>query len=332
LNDFNLPQGKNLMPFSLKKMPSWFFQHVFHQIKINIKTKKRLSSTSKFRGEINMYKMKMTTLFFKVNKKNECIKLFAPQPHPRAGIGHQMATVLAGLELANKYKLTFAFSGLTYDWEQEMGLFPSSKLNQLKLVKKIEIDRISYESPNRYTDFVEKILLKNYQKKILFIGPFNDSKKDLTLGGEILRARYMTSNSQERPGSEKLVVHIRRGRIGGGDQQSELRSLRTKDYFEKIIQILEVSDYKNKIKEIVLLGTDLKELNNLNLSLKKYTDLKIISTMGCCDRGAFRLLATSKIMIGSKSGFSYVAGLVNPGEIYFPRNFWHVTPKNWKLF
>jgi hypothetical protein len=54
--------------------------------------------------------------------------------------------------------------------------------------------------------------------------------------------------------------------------------------------------------------------------------------MGCCDIGAFRLLATSEIMIGSRSGFSYTAGLVNPGKIYFPTGFWHKVPDDWELF
>ena len=328
LNDFDLPHGKNLMPFPLKGVPMWFFRHSIQEIRI------RLNGYFRRKRNVKIFVFYKSLKFRKIDSKvmgssKRSEKYFACRPHSRAGFGHQIATVLAGLEMASKNDLIFSISGLTSDWEKELGLELPRNLSEVQIHKRISLYPMYVESPDEYTNLALSVMSKKFDKPVLFYGPFDDSKVDLTFGGEILQRRYLEANSADRPGSGKLAIHVRRARVGDTGYEDEYRSLSLDYYYEKFLQIAESSLFVDQISEIVVLGTKLEDLEHLKRMLSKSTDREVFTTMGCCDIGAFRLLATSDVMMGSKSGFSYAAGLVNPGTIFFPKDFWHTAPSHW---
>jgi len=259
-------------------------------------------------------------------------KFLAARPHPRAGIGHQMSSVLAAIELAHKNDLTFAISGLTLDWATEFGFTPLENLSEIEISKEVKLSAFNEVTDGKYTKEATSTLSKNYSESILFWAPFNESKIDLTFGGKLLQEQYLRANSEDRPGRKKLVVHVRRARIGDIGAEAPMRNLPTDAYFEKILNVMESKYFQDNVNQVVLLGVALDELKELGKKIEVATGHTAVATRGCCDMGAFRLLATSEILVGSKSGFSYTAGLVNPGKIYFPDGFWHTVPENWELF
>jgi len=267
-----------------------------------------------------------------VNSSGRGEKYFACRPHSRAGFGHQIATVLAGLEMASNNDLIFSISGLTSEWENELGLKLPNNLSGASIHQKISLYPMNLASPDEYTNLALSVMSRNFEKSVLFYGPFDDSKVDLTFGGEILQRKYLEANPANRPGRGKLAIHVRRARVGDTGYEDDFRSLSLEYYYEKFLQIAESSLFADQISEIVIVGTNLKDLENLKQMLSKSTDRQVFTTMGCCDIGAFRLLATSDVMLGSKSGFSYAAGLVNSGTIFFPKEFWHTAPSHWILY
>jgi hypothetical protein len=94
LNTFDLPHGKNLMPYSLKKVPLWFLDHAMHEIRIRIWDFLRSNETTLVIQKIRLYRLRKISKFQSENKTGKT-KYLAASPHPRAGIGHQMSSVLA---------------------------------------------------------------------------------------------------------------------------------------------------------------------------------------------------------------------------------------------
>jgi hypothetical protein len=331
LNTFDFPHGKNLMPYSLKKVPRWFLDHATHEIQIRIWDSLRSKDQALVLQKIRFNELRKIKKLQSVDSTGET-KFLAARPHPRAGIGHQMSSVLAALELAHKNDLTFAISGLTLDWATEFGFTPQENLPEIEISKEIKLSAFNEVTDKKYTKEATSTLAKKYSESILFWAPFNDSKIDLTFGGKLLQERYLRVNSEDRPGKEKLVINVRRARIGELGSLAPIRNLSTDTYFEQILKVMDTKYFQDNVKDIILLGVEIEELKELARKIESTTGHSAIATRGCCDIGAFRLLATSEIMVGSRSGFSYTAGLVNPGKIYFPDGFWHTVPENWELF
>ncbi len=331
LNTFDLPHGKNLMPYSLKKVPLWFLDHAMHEIRIRIWDFLRSNETTLVIQKIRLYRLRKISKFQSENKTGKT-KYLAASPHPRAGIGHQMSSVLAALELAHTNGIELAISGLPIDWATEFGFSPNEDFLEIEILKQLNLGSLSEVEGNKYTKQVNKALSKNYSIPILFRAPFNDSKNDLTFGGKLLQEQYLRANSADRPGKKKLVVHVRRPRVGDYGATGPMRNIPTDSYYRKILEVIDSKDFRENVSGIVLLGVELHELELLGKKLQKRTGQEVVSTLGCCDVGAFRLLATSEILICSRSGFSYTAALVNPGKIYFPTGFWHKVPDHWELF
>jgi hypothetical protein len=327
LNDFTLPNGKNLMPFKLKQVPLWLIKHAIHEVKIRFSSKFG-KSDSRFVRSIQGWKLSSISVRNMIDVANY-EKFLATRPHPRAGFGHQMSTVLAGLEIAEDFNLKYAISGLPKDWSIEMGLCNLLNGVDAEINREIKLGNIRNRLGDGYAKPVSDMLSKNYSKAVLFWGPFDDSKVDLTRGGKLLRQYYLKDTSKVKTGSGKIVVHVRRARVGELGSQAPYRNLPSEYYLEAISEVIKSNISKSTISEVVLLGTEIDELQQMSKRLADRLTSKVTATTGCCDVGAFRLLATSEIMIGSKSGFSYTAGLVNPGKIFFPKNFWHKIPESW---
>ena len=60
--------------------------------------------------------------------------------------------------------------------------------------------------------------------------------------------------------------------------------------------------------------------------------LSVEVTVGGDPIESLAILQSAKILIMSRSSFSFVAALLNPdGKIFYPPDFWHPKQKSWKL-
>jgi hypothetical protein len=334
LNDFVMPHGKNRVPYSLKKIPKWLIDHIVHEARNRARSwfkdnfVRKLDSKMSISDSSAKYSIGSLGNTYPNNSK----PFLATRPNPRAGIGHQLATVLSGLEYAEKLNMTFAFSGLTSDWEIEMGLELSENYKEMKIRRQISLNSWNHVKPLLPQHSSDAGWINNYDDSTLYLGPYDDSKIDLTYGGKILQEKYLKKNGADSTGLNRMVVHVRRPRVGDINYDENLRNLPIDDYLKQVTLALDSDTRNSNIKSVVLLGTSKRELEELRLKIDKRFSLETTSTTGCCDVGAFRMLATCKIMIGSKSGFSYLAALLNPNSILFPNNFWHRVPGHWTIF
>jgi hypothetical protein len=162
-----------------------------------------------------------------------------------------------------------------------------------------------------------------------------------------------------KPGNQLLtVIHIRMGELALSQFADRYLPL---SYFETVLTKLEDSLSKNKLSHSVLIPTEFTKkklrindpkiiesmrINPSNPSVRKVDDgfVEIVHEQPSEETpflakatwlppgNAFEdfvLMASSDILIISKSSFSFLAGLSNPKSIKIYSKFWHSTPSSW---
>lgn len=131
----------------------------------------------------------------------------------------------------------------------------------------------------------------------------------------LLRDYYYKTS---KPVIEKvdIAIHIRRGDVNMKTAPTRYVS---NSYYNKIIKYL---NYKYPSFNIVIFSEgsieNFNELNGKNLSFKLNKSIE----------ETFHSFVTAKILVTSKSSFSYSAAILNSNKIYYI-NFWHKPLKNW---
>ncbi|KKL26138.1 hypothetical protein LCGC14_2398290 [marine sediment metagenome] len=134
---------------------------------------------------------------------------------------------------------------------------------------------------------------------------------------EKIRNYYYSTKKPDKPKFD-IALHIRRGDVNNVDLDQIWRYTSNKVYI-KIIQFLKNTypDYSICIHSQGKIN-DFKELffENVHFSLNDSID------------NTFHNLVTSKILVMSKSSFSYSAALLSTNIVYYIP-FWHKTLDNW---
>ena len=126
-----------------------------------------------------------------------------------------------------------------------------------------------------------------------------------------IRAYYRTGTKPKEPQID-VAIHIRRGDV---DKHNHKRYTDNAIY-KKIIHALQSSHHITVFSE----GTydDFRELGLPEENFRLGTDV----------RSTFHSLVTAKVLICSKSSFSYAAAILNENTVYY-EDFWHAKLDNW---
>ena len=132
----------------------------------------------------------------------------------------------------------------------------------------------------------------------------------------LLRNYYYTTS---KPDIEKvdIAIHIRRGDVN----MKHPKRYTSNSYYNKIIKFL---NYKYPTYNIVIFSEgNVEDFNDIYGKNVSFILNKSIEE-------TFHSMVSAKILVTSKSSFSYSAAILNSNEIYYI-NFWHKPLKNWKI-
>ena len=133
----------------------------------------------------------------------------------------------------------------------------------------------------------------------------------------LLKKFYFSSKKPEIKEVD-IAIHIRRGDVNNYDPSVKGR-FTSNLYYVKLRKYLK-HEYPNRKITIFSQGKpdDFNDLKEDNVSFQLDIDLQ----------KTFHSLVTSKILVMSKSSFSYTAAILNPNLIYYI-DFWHRPLNNW---
>ncbi len=213
------------------------------------------------------------------------------------GFGAQYQAILSGIAWCN-YK--------NYEYVH----IPFSKIAHDQ-----KYDELNHFIGIPYKNKSESDLIEHYSREV-----HNSKTPDIYYTPEILkkiRKYYYSTNKPIIKNNDYIAIHIRRGDV---NKKSNLKRYTDNNYYKKIIIFLK-KKYPNKKIKIFSQGKieDFKELNN-NCIFELNKDLQY----------TFHSMVVAKVLVMSKSSFSYSAALLNNNEIYY-LNFWHKPLKAWKL-
>lgn len=155
----------------------------------------------------------------------------------------------------------------------------------------------------------------------------------------------------------EVCVHYRRG-VGGMaiyHNQSSPREL-SLEYYLRILRDIKVKERVTCLKVLtdsplvdtiykvgsdqISLWEDTPRYENESLHIKgmdipedfRLLDFDVEVIVGGDPIESLAILQNARLLVMSKSSFSYVAALLNEGgQIYFPADFWHPKQKGWKV-
>lgn len=118
-----------------------------------------------------------------------------------------------------------------------------------------------------------------------------------------------------------IAIHIRRYDNAYDNGNSELRITPPNDYYLNVMNHIRKKYSNNELNFHVYSQGSISNFKELiDKDVIFYLDHDIIDT--------FIGMVAAEILVISPSSFSYVAGLMNDGEIYYTP-FWHSARKNW---
>jgi len=149
---------------------------------------------------------------------------------------------------------------------------------------------------------------------------------------EELRFLYRNTSKPEIDLSCEVAFHVRRGDVHGSDADAWLRKcdgLGDHKYhacrYVSNAQLYHVITANFKHQKVCIFSEGQKD--NFG-SVKELQNVKFILD-GAVDDTFHALVAAPK-MVMAHSSFSYAAGLLNSGDVYYITPFWHKSLKRWK--
>lgn len=322
------------LPLSVKSLLPWVFSRILNELGYQLKEKYRGSFGNNGNGN-PLQNLKTSLNKLPKNHNDDTITqtvFYGVRPNTRAGIGHQLSSVFAGLMLAKQNNWAFAISGLSKKWDEELGFNLRNQQFNSPIEKVIRLSSVNYQTHRWSADSGERFGENIGKKNTLIWGPYDHSEENLIEGGLLLRDIYVKRWQQINVETEgRVVVHIRRPK-NDSDDLGNRPQMQLKDVIRALKLGLEESDNPAIFKTVTLLSTDVDLLNDWTSEISKIANLPIITTKGCCEVGAFKLMANASMLVGSASGLSYAAGLLSRGKVLFPSRFWHTLPTHWNLY
>jgi len=196
----------------------------------------------------------------------------------------------------------------------------------------------NYDNDINYIDKIENLLnLKNNIINInenvnineldfnSIIRPFFEENIDLCCSSEhmkFIKDCYWSNKDKNFFNNDRLnvAIHIRRENHVDKGLAGDRANTPNCYYFNVMEEIRKKYKDKNILFHIYSQGNinNFRELSNNNVIF--YLNYDVFET--------FKGLVAAEILVISPSSFSYVAGLISDGEVYY-KKFWHNPIKNW---
>lgn len=246
------------------------------------------------------------------------------------GIGSQIHSILSILLFAKKFHLIYVhtpvkhiehYKGDRDKWSLRWEEFFSLGNNeiQIKALQSSHVKRVFVKFP---------FLLNKKRDKLYLVTnchSFTDTcPGDFSLIIDDLRRKYNIKNAplkRIKTRQLQLCVHIRRGDVDAININS-FRYSSNRDILKNLVKILEFYN-RHHIDCRVCIHSQGEE--------KDFSEFKELNVTFCLNKDEFTTfdnLVNADILVTAKSSFSYVAGLLNKGIVFY-EPFWHKPLPSW---
>lgn len=260
-------------------------------------------------------------------KVNNCYITYAGSGD---GVGSQIHSILSILLFAKKFNLTYVhtpvkniehYKGDRVEWSLRWEEFFSLGNNEIpiKALESSDVKRVFVKFP---------FLLNKKSDKLYMVSnchSYTDTcPADFSLIIDDLRKKYNIKNassSRINPAQLQLCVHIRRGDVDAVNINS-FRYSSNRYILKNLVKILEFYNRQN---------IDCKVYIYSQGEEKDFLEFKELNATFCLNEDEFTTfdnLVNADILVTAKSSFSYVAGLLNKGIVFY-EPFWHKPLPSW---
>lgn len=258
------------------------------------------------------------------------------RPNRVAGIGHQTAAWITAFNLSRTLGLRFVHRPLSADWDDFLGFGSGEMPFSSPEIRRLHAVPLPLFPGNVTMDLAHPVahIIANEARKrpCLFYTEYDQTACDLTPVGLSLGRKffsrhpdYVPTAFQHRPVS--ISFHIRRGDILGlKDERSDVKYQRflPESYYVAMATAIK-HVFGNRAFRIHVLSDGKPE---------DFSELRVVAGLewhgGLDAQSTFRLLAASDLLVMGRSGFSFLAGLINSGFKVATVPWWHNIPKTSK--
>lgn len=254
-------------------------------------------------------------------------------PNHCAGIGHQAAGWMSAWGFAKALGLTFVHRPFSEPWDDFLG-FGAGELHP-KIVRKLiaksrTLPRLPGEIPADLNHpFAHMVAHYSPKGKTLFRCEFDQAQENLNLVAEDVSQKFFSRHPElQRQGPFLTVVaHIRRGdAMVQPPPSSDLKHSRflPEEYYANLIHSLQ--SFAGDLPVRFEICSDGSPHEFPILSKIPFVTFRL----GESATQSFTRLATADILIVGRSGFSFLAGMVNRGIKIATVPWWHSIPESWQ--
>ncbi len=246
-----------------------------------------------------------------------------------------MATWIAGYTLAQRYGLALLPAAIDRRWAQHLNLDAHYGTPAPDGAKRIRLPSISGDWDTAGLALLDAIVMRSRAQPAVFVLAYDQHWWDMRPAEKALRVAYWRGrdHSATELANGRLSIHVRRGDIremvgtAAGDQ-----AWMDSEWFATVA--------RRCVEDRLEDGCALKQIEVCSQEFDPSLDrdlralgLPVGWILSDDPIEAFRSLASAEILLGSPSGFSYLAGMVNRGTVVMPEHFWHPLPANdhWTL-
>ncbi len=257
------------------------------------------------------------------------------RPNPVAGIGHQSSAWITAYNLAQALGLTFVHRPLDPEWDEFLGLGIGEQSftdPRVKRLRRVSLPRFAGEEPFVRSHPLAHIISWELRKgPCLFFTEYDQSSFDLAPAKTALQRKFFTAHpdlGSNRSSGENLRValHVRRGDIIGlKDPRIDLKYSRflPEAYYIGLADALRRSVASRSLEFHIFSDGSVADLPEISRSLPGS-----VWHLGASAQETFRELCQADVLAVGRSGFSFLAGLINPGIKISTTPWWHKIPES----
>ncbi len=255
------------------------------------------------------------------------------RPNPVAGIGHQSSAWITAHNLAQALGLTFVHRPLDPEWDDFLGLpigeqsFTDPRVTGLR---RISLPRFAGEEPFDRRHPIAHIVARELRKgPCLFFTEYDQASFDLSPARAALHRKFFAAHPELAPGASpggslRVALHVRRGDIIGlKDARTDLKYSRflPEAYYIGLADTLRRSVTSRPLEFHIFSDGSATDLPEISRSLPG-----AVWHLDASAQETFRELCQADILAVGRSGFSFLAGLINPGIKISTTPWWHKIP------
>jgi len=257
------------------------------------------------------------------------------RPNPVAGIGHQSSAWITAYNLAQALGLTFAHRPVDPAWDDFLGLAIGEQSftdRRVKRLRRVSLPHFAGEEPFNRCHPLAHIVARELRKgPCLFFTEYDQASFDLTPAKAALQRKFFAAHPDmipcRPPGANlRVALHIRRGDIIGlRDPRTDLKYSRflPEAYYIGLADALRRSMVSRSFEFHIFSDGSTSDLPEIARSLPD-----AFWHLDASAHDTFRELCQADILAVGRSGFSFLAGLINPGIKISTVPWWHKIPES----